>query len=73
MATPFAGWLGLVTGDGQRLDILFRMLQPHELAAGMGFPKGYQITGNRGEQVRQIGNAVEVNQARALCMEAMAS
>lgn len=64
---------GLVTPDGRYLDILFRMLQPHELAAGMGFPKGYVITGNRSEQVRQIGNAVEVNQARALCMEAMAS
>lgn len=48
------------------LDILFRMLQPHELAAAMGFPVGYKITGNRGEQVKQIGNAVEVNQSRAL-------
>lgn len=27
---------------------------------------GYKITGNRTEQVRQIGNAVEVYQARAL-------
>jgi DNA (cytosine-5)-methyltransferase 1 len=48
------------------LDIRFRMLQPHELAAAMGFPAGYKLTGNRGEQVRQVGNAVEVNQARAL-------
>lgn len=47
------------------LDILFRMLQPHELAAAMSFPKGYQFTGNRGEQVKQIGNAVPVNLARA--------
>lgn len=53
--------------DGVKHDILFRMLQPHELAAAMGFPAGYKITGNRGEQVRQIGNAVEVNQSRALC------
>ena len=49
------------------LDILFRMLQPHELSAAMGFPVGYRITGNRSEQVRQIGNAVEVNVARELC------
>lgn len=47
------------------LDILFRMLQPHELAAAMSFPKDYQFTGNRGEQVKQIGNAVPVNLARA--------
>ena len=47
------------------LDILFRMLQPHELAAAMSFPKNYQFTGNRGEQVKQIGNAVPVNLARA--------
>lgn len=52
--------------SGQKLDILFRMLQPHELAAAMGFPRDYRITGNRGEQVKQIGNAVEVNQAREL-------
>lgn len=52
---------------GARLDIRFRMLQPHELAAAMGFPKDYRITGNRGEQVRQIGNAVVVEQAEALC------
>ncbi|MGE0446339.1 MAG: DNA cytosine methyltransferase [Vicinamibacterales bacterium] len=48
------------------LDIRFRMLQPHELAAGMGFPAGYKFAGNRGDQVKQIGHAVEVNQARAL-------
>lgn len=58
--------LGLVCPDGFRRDILFRMLQPHELAAAMGFPTGYRITGNRAEQVRQIGNAVEVNTAAAL-------
>lgn len=32
----------------------------------MGFPSGYKITGNRSEQVKQIGNAVEVNTAREL-------
>jgi DNA (cytosine-5)-methyltransferase 1 len=47
------------------LDILFRMLQPHELAAAMSFPRDYQFTGNRGEQVKQIGNAVPVELARA--------
>jgi len=57
---------GLVEAGQMAVDIRFRMLQPHELQAAMGFPKDYKITGNRGEQVKQIGNAVEVNQARAL-------
>lgn len=48
------------------IDIRFRMLQPHELAKAMGFEK-YVFTGTRSEQVKQIGNAVEVNVARALC------
>jgi len=47
------------------LDILFRMLQPHELAAAMSFPKDYKFTGTRGDQVKQIGNAVPVQLARA--------
>lgn len=47
------------------LDILFRMLQPHELAAAMSFPKEYKFTGTRGDQVKQIGNAVPVELARA--------
>lgn len=44
----------------------FRMLQPHELAAAQGFPRGYQFTGNKTEQVRQIGNAVPCGFSRAL-------
>ena len=57
---------GLVTPSGAIIaDVLFRMLQPHELAAGMGFPAGYRFAGNRGDVVKQIGNAVEVNVARA--------
>jgi DNA (cytosine-5)-methyltransferase 1 len=43
------------------------MLQPHELALAMSFPAGYQFTGNRAEQVKQIGNAVPVGLARAIC------
>jgi site-specific DNA-cytosine methylase len=50
-------------------DILFRMLQPHELAAAMGFPAGYKFCGNREDVVKQIGNAVEVNKAFAHLME----
>lgn len=39
-------------------DCLFRMLEAHEIAAGMAFPSSYTITGNKREQVRQAGNAV---------------
>lgn len=49
------------------LDIRFRMLRPHELAAAMGFPKNYKFMGNREQQVKQIGNAVACNTAKALC------
>lgn len=49
------------------LDIRFRMLKPHELAAAMGFPKDYEFSGNRSEQVKQIGNAVPCFTAKALC------
>lgn len=48
------------------LDIRFRMLQPHELAAAMGFD-GYDFAGTKTDQVRQIGNAVAVRTAEALC------
>jgi len=47
-------------------DIRFRMLQPHELAAAMSFPKTYRFSGNRAEKVKQIGNAVPVGIAKAL-------
>jgi len=51
------------------LDIRFRMLQPRELAAAMGFPPDYAFAGNKTETTRQIGNAVPVNLAKALTRE----
>jgi DNA (cytosine-5)-methyltransferase 1 len=53
--------------NGYALDIRFRMLQPHELSAAMSFPKSYVFTGNKGDQIRQIGNAVDCRMAEALC------
>ena len=50
------------------MDIRFRMLQPHELAAAMGFDN-YEFSGTKTDQVRQIGNAVAVRTAQALCGE----
>jgi DNA (cytosine-5)-methyltransferase 1 len=49
------------------LDVRFRMLQPRELARAMGFPDSYEFAGNKTDTVRQIGNAVAVNTAKALC------
>ncbi|MBE0530256.1 MAG: DNA cytosine methyltransferase [Rhodospirillales bacterium] len=65
----------LAVADVEGYDILFRMLEPHELAAAMGFSSdgaGYEFSGNKTEQIRQIGNAVPVNTARALVKAAMA-
>ena len=53
--------------DGRYVDILLRMLKPSELAAAHSFPKDYVLTGNRGEQVKQIGNSVPVMTAAAMC------
>lgn len=39
-------------------DCLFRMLEPHEILAGMAFAPDYIVLGNRRERVRQAGNAV---------------
>ena len=61
------GELALVTPDGIAMDIFFRMLQPRELARAQGFPDNYEFVGNKGQVVKQIGNAVPVNTAAALC------
>lgn len=60
--------LVFIDGILHLLDICFRMLKPEELAAAMGFPKGYRFTGTKTEIVRQIGNAVCVGVARALVL-----
>ena len=52
-------------------DILFRMLQPHELAAAHSFPRDYQFKGNKGDIIKQIGNSVPVETAQALCANAL--
>ena len=47
------------------LDIRFRMLQPHELAAAHSFPAHYRFTGTKEDQTKQIGNSVPVRLAEA--------
>src|SRR6185437_1468683 len=49
-------------------DILFRMLEPHELAAAMGFDadgEAYDFAGTKTEKIKQIGNAVSVRKMKA--------
>lgn len=61
-----------VVGKGEIvgvLDIRFRMLQPHELAAAHSFPADYYFAGTRDDRVKQVGNSVGVGQAEALCLE----
>lgn len=47
-------------------DCLFRMLEPHEVAAGMAFPADYIWGGTRRERVKLCGNAVTPPAARDL-------
>ncbi len=58
-------------GGEYYLDILFRMLQPHELAAAMSMDD-FEFRGTKEQTVAQIGNAVPVKTARALCMSLLA-
>ncbi|WP_395075360.1 DNA cytosine methyltransferase [Flavobacterium sp.] len=48
------------------IDIKMRMLNIPELKQIQGFPIDYKLIGNQTEQKKFIGNAVEVNQAKAL-------
>lgn len=53
------------------IELGFRMLQPHELAAATGFPDDYVFTGTKTDVVKQIGNAVPPNFAKALFGQAL--
>lgn len=59
----------LISAGLAELDIRFRMLQPHELAAAQGFPSGYWFSGNKADQIKQIGNAVPCGLAEAISRE----
>ncbi|MCD0419494.1 DNA cytosine methyltransferase [Rubrivivax sp. JA1024] len=74
-ATGHVNLVEATSDDGTRYDILFRMLEPHELAAAMGFSgedQNYEFAGNKTEKVKQIGNAVSVRLMKA-CVIAMMS
>lgn len=61
------GHVDLVEGV-EGYDILFRMLEPHELAAAMGFTsedQAYEFAGTKTDKIKQIGNAVSVAKMKA--------
>lgn len=47
-------------------DIKMRMLVIPELKLIQGFPENYELVGSQKDQKKYIGNAVEVNQAKAI-------
>lgn len=72
LTTAHRGEQALVEGTAA-YDILFRMLEPHELAAAMGFDgadQPYAFTGTKTEKIKQIGNAVSVAKMKA-CVSAI--
>jgi DNA (cytosine-5)-methyltransferase 1 len=56
----------LVKGDVDINDVLFRMLEPHEIGRAMSFADAYTVLGNKREKVRQYGNAVTPNVAEVI-------
>jgi DNA (cytosine-5)-methyltransferase 1 len=56
----------LVRGDVDINDVLFRMLEPHEIGRAMSFADAYIVLGNKRERVRQYGNAVTPNCAEVI-------
>jgi DNA (cytosine-5)-methyltransferase 1 len=56
----------LVQGDVGIEDVLFRMLEPHEIGRAMSFADQYIVLGSKRERVRQYGNAVTPNCAEVI-------
>ncbi|OMI34447.1 DNA cytosine methyltransferase [Streptomyces sparsogenes] len=56
----------LVHGEPAIEDVLFRMLEPHEIGRAMSFADDYVVLGSKRERVRQYGNAVTPNAAEVL-------
>ncbi|GHH87903.1 DNA cytosine methyltransferase [Streptomyces capitiformicae] len=56
----------LVQGDVDIEDVLFRMLEPHEIGRAMSFGDAYIVLGSKRERVRQYGNAVTPNCAEVI-------
>lgn len=52
-------------------DIFFRMLRSRELSLAQGFPSDYKFRGTDTQITKQIGNAVPVGVATALCLSVL--
>lgn len=63
----------LEAAQAQVDDCEFRMLQPHEVAAGMAFPADYHWEGTNRERVKMAGNAVTPPAARDLITAVVAA
>ena len=63
------GWLSRSTTLPPRHPLSH--VQPRELARSQGFPNIYLFTGSREAVVKQIGNAVPPNTAKALISEVL--
>lgn len=60
---------GSIIHEGKRYavgEVQHRMLWPHELAAAIGFPKGYQLIGSKEQRASAVGHAVSPVVAAAL-------
>lgn len=79
MSTPVAEVMRTLTTGGHQSviepsepisldvdDAGFRMLEPHEIQAGMGFASDYLLLGSKRDKVKQAGNAVTPSAARDL-------
>lgn len=64
LVEPVAGKTGI--------DIYYRMLEPHELSAAHSL-ENYTFFGNKADVVKQIGNSVPKQLARAICREVLAA
>lgn len=61
------------TAEAMVDDCLFRMLEFHEVAAGMAFPSDYKWRGSKRDRVKLAGNAVTPPAARDLMYAVAAS
>ncbi|WTW95419.1 DNA cytosine methyltransferase [Streptomycetaceae bacterium NBC_01309] len=53
-------------GEYDVSQLLFRMLEPHEIGRAMAFADDYKVLGSKRDQVRQYGNAVTPPAAEVL-------
>ena len=67
------GRFGLVqpVKNGGRTDFLLRMLSAREQQRAMGFDESYRFAGPEKDQIKQIGNAVPVGLATAVCADGL--